>query len=284
MALKARYTVVDGEVIAEKRSGVRHQLVPDPLGSTIALLDNTQTQTDTFTYWPYGEEQSRTGTTLTPLRFVGTLGYYRDSSSRSYVRARTYGSGIARFFSQVWLTEQLGGEHPYGYALNNPITYTDPAGLNPNPGIGQRQCPGKDAYDLLLKTIRGNKACENAISQICPKGASKELSSKGLGSITFIVLDVCDEKNPKAVCATHAKWRHRGNSWTCTPTDICFNTSTCSQSVGQRAGDLLFELINYCNCKYKNAPPDKKFEAPAEHVIAVCKVPGDNGAGGGGVH
>jgi len=72
MALKARYTVVDGEVIAEKRSGVRHQLVPDPLGSTIALLDNTQTQTDTFTYWPYGEEQSRTGTTATP-GVVGTI-------------------------------------------------------------------------------------------------------------------------------------------------------------------------------------------------------------------
>jgi hypothetical protein len=60
---------------------VRKLYVPDPLGSTVALLDNTQTQTDTFTYWPYGEERVRTGTTPTPFRFVGTAGYYRDSTS-----------------------------------------------------------------------------------------------------------------------------------------------------------------------------------------------------------
>src|SRR5581483_9202690 len=88
MAMRVRYTVVNGEVIAEKRSGVRKLYVPDPLGSTVALLDSTQTQTDTFSYWPYGEERSRTGTTATPFRFVGGAGYYRDSASRVYVRAR----------------------------------------------------------------------------------------------------------------------------------------------------------------------------------------------------
>ena len=48
MAMKARYTVIDGEIIAEKRNGVRRLYVPDPLGSTVALVDNTQVQTDTF--------------------------------------------------------------------------------------------------------------------------------------------------------------------------------------------------------------------------------------------
>lgn len=50
-----RYTTINGEVIAEKRNGARRLYVPDPLGSTVALLDNTQTQVDTATYWPYGE-------------------------------------------------------------------------------------------------------------------------------------------------------------------------------------------------------------------------------------
>ena len=44
MAMRVRYTVVNGEVIAEKRSGVRRLYVPDLLGSTVALLDSTQTQ------------------------------------------------------------------------------------------------------------------------------------------------------------------------------------------------------------------------------------------------
>src|SRR5947207_5655599 len=83
-----RYTTVQGEVIAEKRSGVRKIYVPNPLGSTVALLDNAQAQTDTFSYWPYGEERTRTGSTDTPFRFIGPEGYHQDSSRRTYVRAR----------------------------------------------------------------------------------------------------------------------------------------------------------------------------------------------------
>src|SRR5436309_165257 len=88
MAMKVRYTVLDGEVVSEKRSGAERDYVPDPLGSTVALLDSTQAQTDTYAYWPYGEERTSTGTTGTPLRFVGAFGYYKDAAGRSYVRAR----------------------------------------------------------------------------------------------------------------------------------------------------------------------------------------------------
>ncbi len=94
-----RYTVIDGEVIAEKRNGVRKLYVPDPLGSTVALLDNTQAQTDTFSYWPYGEDAGRTGATPTPFRYVGQLGYYQDGANRSYVRSRYLKQGTG-----LWLT------------------------------------------------------------------------------------------------------------------------------------------------------------------------------------
>ena len=95
MPMKVRYTAIDGEVIAERRSGVRKEYVPDSLGSTVALLDGTQSQTDTFSYWPYGEV-SRTRTTATPFQFVGILGYYQDSASRSYVQARYLRADLAR--------------------------------------------------------------------------------------------------------------------------------------------------------------------------------------------
>ena len=49
---------------------------------------------------------------------------------------RSYSPGLARFLTQVRLEELIGGEHPYGYAQNNPVTYTDPSGLKPQ-GIGQ---------------------------------------------------------------------------------------------------------------------------------------------------
>src|SRR6184192_1481400 len=124
-----RYTSMNGEVIAEKRGGVRRLYVPDPLGSTVALLDNTQTQTDTFSYWPYGEERSRTGTTPTPFRFGGPAGYYRDSASRSYVRARHLDVAKGR-----WATREPGGPiasepNRYMYVGGRPATVTDPTGL-----------------------------------------------------------------------------------------------------------------------------------------------------------
>ena len=129
MTMKARYTVVNGEVIAEKRSGVRRLYVPDPLGSTAALLDNTQVQTDTFTYWPYGQEKSRTGTTATPFRHVGTAGYYRDSSSKSYARARVLDTANGRWMTQDPIGFSGGDINLYRYVLNSPMLYIDPEGL-----------------------------------------------------------------------------------------------------------------------------------------------------------
>ena len=145
-----RYTVVDGEVIAEKRNGVRSTYVPDPLGSTVALLDNMQAKTDTFSYWPYGEERARTGSTQTPLRFAGTAGYRREPNGHTYVRARYLLSPLARWSSSdpiglesgiairydVPLGLVLADEYrrpgsPYGYADNSPVTLRDPSGLKP---------------------------------------------------------------------------------------------------------------------------------------------------------
>ena len=128
MPMKVRYTVIDGEVIAEKRNGVRKQYVPDPLGSTVAMLDNTQTQTDTFSYWPYGEVASRTGSTPTPFQYVGTEGYYKDSSDRTYVRARTLDTTRGRWMTEDPIGFEGGSTNVIAYKYN-PTTEIDASGL-----------------------------------------------------------------------------------------------------------------------------------------------------------
>ena len=40
-------------------------------------------------------------------------------------------AGTGRFLTRVREEEWLGGESAYGYAMNNPVTYTDPTGLAP---------------------------------------------------------------------------------------------------------------------------------------------------------
>lgn len=128
MAMKARYTVVNGEIIAENRNGVRSLYVPDPLGSTVALLDNTQTQTDTFSYWPYGEVNNRTGTNPTPFQFLGTAGYFTDSSTRDYVQARTLNTQQGRWMTKDPIGFDGGDWNLYRYVENRPIAAVDPSG------------------------------------------------------------------------------------------------------------------------------------------------------------
>ena len=158
MSMTTRYTVIDGEIIAEKRNGVRKQYVPDSQGSTVALLDNTQTPTDTFTYWPYGEVASRTGTTPTPFQFVGTLGCRQDSTGKTYMRARVANTAQGR-----WMTEDkfLGREvNDYLYASCNPITYYDPEGNAPQSQVEQPKCNCSSVLSQAKQLI--GKNCGNA--------------------------------------------------------------------------------------------------------------------------
>jgi len=111
----------------------------------VALLDNTQALTDTFSYWPYGEVRLASGPGLSRLRYVGSLGYYSDSGNRCYVRARSLMTWSGRWATKdpvanapdVELGRLLnrdriayrGGFSLYAYVTNNPKRTTDATGL-----------------------------------------------------------------------------------------------------------------------------------------------------------
>ena len=251
------------------------------------------------------EMQSRTrsesydGKDLKPCLTPGGEEYatLRQRQPEAIPPCRNYMGRVGLWLSQVGWEQQSAGEAAYGYVSNNPCMLVDPYGNEPQGKNSQQtgsvvpqiktsvgkggsgnKCPGQDAYNLLLRTIRANKACMNAIQQVCPNGASKAISS-----IKFVTKQACIVNAPADPCATDVTTIGSGNSYKCTSSDICFNSKTCSDPVGERAGDLLFELINYCNCTFKNAPLNADFEKCAEHVIKVCKVRGDKGQGGGGI-
>lgn len=119
---------MNGELLSENRSGTKRDHVPDPLGSTEALLDSSQTKTDTFTYWPYGEVKTRTGTNTTPFQYVGTRGYFQDSSTKAYVRARYLDVQKGRWLTRDPLFSLLS---PYEYSGNSPLVMFDPSGKSP---------------------------------------------------------------------------------------------------------------------------------------------------------
>src|SRR5438309_1295534 len=115
-----RYTNVNGEVIADNFGGSRRYYVPDPLGSTVAILDATQTQADTFDYFPYGASIPINVTNGSALQFVGTRGYYNENNNLTQVRARFYDLTNSRWLNQdsIWFA---GGDfNLYRYVGNNP--------------------------------------------------------------------------------------------------------------------------------------------------------------------
>jgi len=124
----ARYAVLEGEMLSEKRGVSRYRFVPDPLGSVRALLDTSGSITATRDYWPYGEVAAQSGG-MTALQFVGVLGYFTDTTNRIYVRARHYRPDLGRWVTEDPMGVGWGGWNSYGYASGSPEAATDHSGL-----------------------------------------------------------------------------------------------------------------------------------------------------------
>ena len=125
------YLTIDGEILSETRSGIESDYIPDPLGSTAALINSSQTITDTFSWWPFGESRSHTGSSITPFGYGGTLGYHADSSGRVFVYVRVVQTAITSWqtVDPVWPVEPA-----FAYANCSPVSKSDPSGLIPSPG------------------------------------------------------------------------------------------------------------------------------------------------------
>jgi len=137
----------------------------DALGSTVALTDQTGTTATSYTYAPFGE----TAITGTPTNSVQFTGRESDGTELYYYRARYYDPTRSRFLAEdplairirlaalvnhidnydeeVSLTSNL-----YEYTGGNPVTRTDPFGLD---WICENQ-RGIEAPYFLLGSLGGD--------------------------------------------------------------------------------------------------------------------------------
>lgn len=202
MAMAVVYTQFCGMLVHETRNGVDREYLPDPLGSTAALLDSNQQISDSWEYWPYGEVMSRTGTNPTPFTFVGLLGYFQEILDKlTYIRARWYQPGYGRWSTvdPIWPDERA-----YGYVGNSPVYHLDPLGTcrvkvtgcsdvdeNKVQVMFTRLCAVtsnlKPLLDCLLKT---NVTCHSS-----PLGDAE-------GSMHDCIANAC---NPKSDCVINVR-------------------------------------------------------------------------------
>ena len=103
----------------------------DQQGSIRLLTGSAGTTTGSITFDAYGNKVESTGT-ISPLGYDGQ--YTSSDTGLIYIRARTYDPATAQFLSIDPLVETT--ETPYGYAAENPLTFSDPTGFFSLPLIG----------------------------------------------------------------------------------------------------------------------------------------------------
>ncbi len=102
----------------------------DGVQDTRSLSDSTETETDSYTFDPWGRETSSTGTTDNPFTYKGQVGYYKDTaldpSEAAYILHHRILDAIGRFTSPDPAEDDL---NRYRYVRNNPLNEVDPSGL-----------------------------------------------------------------------------------------------------------------------------------------------------------
>ncbi len=116
--------------IAKKVNDIQEYYHTDHLGSTRLVTSENGEVTEETQYEPFGEQINAAEERYT------YNGKERDETDLYYYGARYYDPAIGRFISRDPLTGEK--EFPqtlnrYVYCLNNPLTYTDPAGTGTEP-------------------------------------------------------------------------------------------------------------------------------------------------------
>jgi RHS repeat-associated protein len=122
-----------GELISED-SPVFHHF--DALGSTMQLTDANQDLDTAYLYRAFGERTVLSGTNPSRFNWLGRWGYYRQPDTGDYwVRANIQRPGLGRWLKK----DPLFGVNRWAYALNMPLSFADPSGMQALPQeVGQQ--------------------------------------------------------------------------------------------------------------------------------------------------
>jgi RHS repeat-associated protein len=101
-------------------------LLPDALGSTLALADSTGAVQTEYTYEPFGATSISGAASANPFQYTGRE---NDGTDLYYYRARYYHSALGRFVGEDPIGFASGDVNLYAYVWNAPTMYADPPGL-----------------------------------------------------------------------------------------------------------------------------------------------------------
>jgi RHS repeat-associated protein len=129
------YVYANSQILAQHNGNYnapRFFYLHDRLGSVRLVINSTGDVNDTYTYNPFGEMFAAecNETVSNPFKFTGQ--FYDSETGQYYLRARMYDPLLIRFTSRdpvFGKFEEPMTLHKYLYCGNNPLNYTDAAGL-----------------------------------------------------------------------------------------------------------------------------------------------------------
>jgi RHS repeat-associated protein len=120
-----------GKLVSQRRGSTSGLFLFDALGSARQVVNNPANMfLAQYSFRPFGEVLTSSGSLVNPFRWVGEVGYYYDVDRLAhYVRASTYNPKIARWLSRDPLGFAAGDVNIYRYVANRTILVVDSTGL-----------------------------------------------------------------------------------------------------------------------------------------------------------
>jgi RHS repeat-associated protein len=141
--------------------GVR-ALLPDALGSTVALGDGTGTLQTQYTYEPFGVTTQTGAASSSSYKYTGRED---DGSGLYYYRARYYQPRLQRFLSEDPIGLAGGDINLYAYAFQNPVLLSDALGMDAtcvfSQATGRMICTCNGTVIVDITTYSGHGSGKN---------------------------------------------------------------------------------------------------------------------------
>jgi len=159
----------------------------DQTGNTAALTNQAGAIIERVAYSPYGTIRYRQSNFDTPFLFSGFFGVATDANGLINMRARYYNPATMRFANSDPARDNLNW---YAYA-SNPISQSDPSGLDANISLGYTKTPGFDIHGQYhtFTLIQDTETGEQIVTRAGPSAADGVFNPIGMG-LGFLQADV----------------------------------------------------------------------------------------------
>ncbi|MBL8816279.1 MAG: hypothetical protein JNL58_09630 [Planctomyces sp.] len=181
-------------VAARINDGTAQYYHYDLVGNTHLITDEAANVSDTYSYLPFGEQTSRTGSTENPFTYNGRYGITDSGVADTYyMRNRNYTASLGRFLEVDPMETQSGETNLYRFAANDPLSKIDPTGFlfegittiviqNPGSTVQLVVQAGSEAHQAHVAAVAQAQAAAAAEAALAKAAAAETAAARAVAN------------------------------------------------------------------------------------------------------